>query len=282
MAWKLPRSVCCSILYCSTLSCLGDLYIWGIFIEIQHGTLQEGKPANDFIFKMQQLHDPFMPSITRNFSLNRKREKAVQVSVPALCFDFYHCHTDDVEKQQGLTADSYRDLPVFLLHFSIFNLLMSRKKKVKDWVNPLLKLPNKLARGYHLMRPWQKWRSWLTASAKREFIILSKMAASSATPYLSANALAAHQSAGPLTAEMAEVSGVHYLCNTTVEENRLFLRFPMAHSSRKSCTPCPLERIKVACPVPQDGLDVAKSENETCGKRGGWQEGKAHRQQLWS
>lgn len=108
------------------------------------------------------------------------------------------------------------------------------------------------------------------------------MAASSATPYLSANALAAHQSAGPLTAEMAEVSGVHYLCNTTVEENRLFLRFPMAHSSRKSCTPCPLERIKVACPVPQDGLDVAKSENETCGKRGGWQEGKAHRQQLWS
>lgn len=34
--------------------------------------LQAGKAANDFIFKMQQLRDPFMPSTTSNFSLKRK------------------------------------------------------------------------------------------------------------------------------------------------------------------------------------------------------------------
>lgn len=55
----------------------------------------------------------------------------------------------------------------------------------------------------------------------REFVNLSKTAGSLLPLYLSINALAAYQSAGPLTAEMAEVSGVHYLYNTTAEENRL-------------------------------------------------------------
>lgn len=80
-------------------------------------------------------------------------------------------------------------------------------------------------------------------------------------PYLPVIALAACQSAGPLTAEMAEVSGAHYLYNTTAEENRLFLRLPMAHASRKNCTRCPRERGTVACPIPQAGMDMAKSES---------------------
>lgn len=55
----------------------------------------------------------------------------------------------------------------------------------------------------------------------REFVNLSKTAGFLLPLYLSINALAAYQSASPLTAEMAEVSGVHYLHNTTAEENRL-------------------------------------------------------------
>lgn len=71
--------------------------------------LQAGKNANDFIFKMLQLHDPFMPSTTSNFSLKRKKKriKPSEDFSTVLCFAFYPCHTDDVEKQQGLTVDSY-------------------------------------------------------------------------------------------------------------------------------------------------------------------------------
>lgn len=73
--------------------------------------------------------------------------------------------------------------------------------------------------------------------------------------------------AGPLTAEMAEVSGAHYLYNTTAEENRLFFRLPTAHASRKNCTHCQQERIKVACPNPQAGMDMAGSESVRAGGR---------------
>lgn len=71
--------------------------------------------------------------------------------------------------------------------------------------------------------------------------------------------------AGPLTAEMAEVSGAHYLYNTTAEENRLFFRLPTAHASRKNCTHCQQERIKVACPNPQAGMDMAELESVRAG-----------------
>lgn len=63
---------------------------------------------------------------------------------------------------------------------------------------------------------------------------------------------------------MAEVSGAHYLYNTTVE-NRLFLRLPVAHTSRKNGTHCPLERREVACPIPQAGMDMEKSESVRAG-----------------
>lgn len=88
MARKLPGNVHCSAFYCSIRSCLWALYIWVIFIEIQHTTLQARKSAKDFIFKMQQLHDPFLPSTTSNFSLKRKRRHKTQCRFEYLCFAF--------------------------------------------------------------------------------------------------------------------------------------------------------------------------------------------------
>lgn len=73
--------------------------------------------------------------------------------------------------------------------------------------------------------------------------------------------------AAPFTAEMAEVSGAHYLYNTTAEENRLFLRLPTAHTSRKNWTHCQQERRKVACPNPQAGMGMAESESMRAGGR---------------
>lgn len=124
MARKLPGNVRCSVFYCRIQSCLWALYIWVIFIEIQCTTLQAGKSAKDFIFKMQQLHDPFLPSTAINFSLKRRHK--TQCRFEYLCFAFYH--RDNMEKLQGLTADSYWDLAPFLPR-SVFNLLMSRRKR---------------------------------------------------------------------------------------------------------------------------------------------------------
>lgn len=88
-----------------------ELYIWVIYIEIQRVTFQAGKSANDLIFKMQQLHDPFMPLTASTFSLKRekktKRNQTQISATSALCFAFYPCHRDDVENQQGFTVDSY-------------------------------------------------------------------------------------------------------------------------------------------------------------------------------
>lgn len=125
MVRKLPGNVCCSIFYCRIQSCLWALYIWVIFIEIQCTILQAGKSAKDFIFKMQQLHDPFLPSTASNFSLKRKRRHKIQCRFEYLCFAF--SHRDDVDKQQGLTMDSYWDLALFLPH-SVFHLLTYRRK----------------------------------------------------------------------------------------------------------------------------------------------------------
>lgn len=55
-------------------------------------------------------------------------------------------------------------------------------------------------------------------SVTREFVNLSKTAGSLLPLYLSINALAAYQSAGPLTAEMAEVSG--YITYITLQQRR--------------------------------------------------------------
>lgn len=131
MARKLPGNVRCSIFYCRIQSCLWALYIWVIFIEIQCTMLQAGKYAKDFIFKMQQLHDPFLPSTASNFSLQRKRRHKTQCRFEYLCFAF--SHRDDVEKQQGLTVDSYWDLALFLL--VLFWISSCPEENVKDYMS---------------------------------------------------------------------------------------------------------------------------------------------------
>lgn len=139
MARKLPANVRCSVFQRTIRSCLWALYIWVIFIEIQHTTLQAGKSAKDFIFKMQQLHDLFLPSTTSNFSLKRIKSHKTQCRFEYLCFAF--SQRDDVEKQQGLTVESYWDLAVF----PPCSVLISwcPEENVKDYVPVVCWGPNK-------------------------------------------------------------------------------------------------------------------------------------------
>lgn len=136
MARKLLGNVRCSIFCCRIRSCLWAPYI---FIEIQHTTLQAGKPAKDFIFKMQQLRDLFLPSTTSNFSLKRIRRHKTHCRFEYLCFAF--SHRDDVEKQQGLTVDSYWDLAGFLPHSVLISLCP--EENMKDYVPVVCWGPNK-------------------------------------------------------------------------------------------------------------------------------------------
>lgn len=118
-----------------------ELCTFGWF-SLKFSTLRcrQGSLPMILFLRYKQLHDPFMPSTTSNSLKRGKTNKQtktppVQIWVPVLCFAFYPCHTDDVEKQQGLIADSYWDLAVFLLRSSVFNLLVSRRKSERLWEN---------------------------------------------------------------------------------------------------------------------------------------------------
>lgn len=157
MARKLPRNVRCSILYCSILSCLWALYIWVIFIEIQHTTLQAGKPANDFIFKMQQLHDPFMPSTTSNFSPKIKSPKQPPTQNQHR-FKYPFCVLLSIFATWIMWKSS-KDLQwttteIWLVSFSVLLLLISScpKEKVKHYER-LYFVYCQISFTYHLMRP---------------------------------------------------------------------------------------------------------------------------------
>lgn len=226
MARKLPGNVRCSVFYCSIRSCLWALYIWVIFIEIQHTTLQARKSAKDFIFKMQQLHDPFLPSTTSNFSLKRKRRHKTQCRFEYLCFAFSLA----TEMMWKSSKDwQWIATEICLFFFLVLFLISScPEENVKDYVPVFAKALRKTELLCESIR------------VTTAFAIPSRTAGSSGTPiHNPVSALAACQSAGPLTAEMAEVSGARYLCNTTAEQNSLFLRLPMAHTSRKNWTHCP-------------------------------------------
>lgn len=141
MARKLPGNVRCSVFYCSIRSCLWALYIWVIFIEIQHTTLQARKSAKDFIFKMQQLHDPFLPSTTSNFSLKRKRRHKTQCRFEYLCFAFSLA----TEMMWKSSKDwQWIATEICLFFFLILFLISScPEENVKDYVPVICRGPKK-------------------------------------------------------------------------------------------------------------------------------------------